>query len=84
MCFPGSGKESDCNAGYMGSTPGSGRSPGKKKITTHSSILAWRTPWTEETVGLQSIGLQRVRHNFEFRQQYILRFYSTDSIFLDI
>jgi len=31
--------------------------------TTHSSILAWRIPWTEEAFGLQSIGLQRVRHN---------------------
>ena len=31
-------------------------------MTTHSSILAWRIPQTEEPVGLQSIGLQRVRH----------------------
>ena len=30
---------------------------------THSSILAWRIPWTEETGGLQSMRLQRVRHN---------------------
>ena len=30
-----------------------------KGMTTHSSILAWRIPWTEEFVGLQSIGLQR-------------------------
>ena len=30
---------------------------------THSSILAWRIPWTEEPGGLQSIGLQRVRHD---------------------
>ena len=30
---------------------------------THSSILAWRIPWTEEPGGLQSMGLQRVRHN---------------------
>ena len=30
-----------------------------KGMTTHSSILAWRIPWTEELVGLQSIGLQR-------------------------
>ena len=29
----------------------------------HSSILAWRIPWTEGPGGLQSIGLQRVRHN---------------------
>ena len=32
-------------------------------IATHSSILAWRIPWTEETGGLQSIGSQRVRHD---------------------
>ena len=32
--------------------------------TTHSSILAWRIPWTEEPGGLQSMGLQRVRHDF--------------------
>ena len=33
-------------------------------ILTHSSVLAWETPWTEEPGGLQSIGLQRVRHNW--------------------
>ena len=55
----------------------------EKKITSRSSILASRTPWTEETVGLQSIGLQRVRHDFELRQQNILRFYSMDIMFLD-
>ena len=32
-------------------------------MVTHSSILAWRIPWTEEPGGLQSRGLQRVRHN---------------------
>ena len=31
---------------------------------THSSILAWRIPWTEESGGLQSMGLQRVRHDW--------------------
>ena len=34
--------------------------PLEKGRTSHSSILAWRILWTEETVGLQSIGLQRV------------------------
>ena len=34
--------------------------PLKKEIATHSSILAWRIPWTEETGRLQSIGSQRV------------------------
>ena len=33
-------------------------------IATHSSILAWRIPWTEETGGLQSIGSQRVGHDW--------------------
>ena len=32
-------------------------------MTTHSSILAWRLPWTEEPGGLQSIGLQRIGHD---------------------
>ena len=34
-----------------------------KGLATHSSILAWRMPWTEEPGGLQSMGSQRVRHN---------------------
>ena len=37
--------------------------PLEKEIMTHSSILAWRIPWTEEPGGLQSMGLQRVRHD---------------------
>ena len=36
--------------------------PLEKGIATHSSILAWRIPWTEEPGGLQSMGWQRVRH----------------------
>ena len=32
-------------------------------VAAHSSILAWRIPWTEEAGGVQSIGLQRVGHN---------------------
>ena len=38
-------KESTCNARYLGSIPGLGRSPGEGKVT-HSSIPAWRIPWT--------------------------------------
>jgi len=41
--------------------PGLGRSL-ERRMATHSSILAWRTPWTEERGGLQSMGLQRVGH----------------------
>ena len=37
--------------------------PLKEEMATHSSILAWKIPWTEEPGGLQSIGLQRVRHD---------------------
>ena len=37
--------------------------PLEKKMATHSSILAWRIPWTEEPSGLQSIELQRVGHD---------------------
>ena len=37
--------------------------PLEKEMATHSSILAWRIPWTEEPAGLQSIGLQRVGHD---------------------
>ena len=33
----------------------------EKEMATHSSIPAWRIPWTEEPGGLQSMGLQRVR-----------------------
>ena len=35
--------------------------PLEKEMATHSSILTWRIPWTAETGGLQSMGLQRVR-----------------------
>ena len=34
--------------------------PLEKKMATHSSILAWKTPWTEEPGGLQSMGSQRM------------------------
>ena len=37
--------------------------PLEKGIATHSSILAWRIPWTEELGGLQSMGSQRVGHD---------------------
>ena len=37
--------------------------PQEKGMSTNASILAWRTPWTEEPGGLQSKGPQKVRHN---------------------
>ena len=54
-------KNPSANAGdkrATGLSPGSGRFL-EEGMTTHSSILAWRIPWTEEPGGLQSIGLQR-------------------------
>ena len=64
MGFPGGsdGKESACNAEDLDSILGWERSPGEGKAT-HSSILAWRTPWTKEPDGLQSMGSQRVGHD---------------------
>ena len=37
--------------------------PLEENIETHSSILAWRIPWTEEPGGLQSVRLQRVKYD---------------------
>ena len=37
--------------------------PLEKEMATHSSILAWKIPWTEEPGGLQSMGSQRVGHD---------------------
>ena len=64
MGFPGGsdGKESSCNVGVLGLILGSGRSPGEGNAT-HSSLLAWRIPWTEEPGRLQSMGSQRVRRD---------------------
>ena len=61
--FPGSsdGKKSACNARNLGLTAGSA-DPLEKGMAAHSSVLAWRIPWTEQPGGLQSMGSQRVRH----------------------
>ena len=61
--FPGgsNSEESAWNAEALGSNPRMGESL-EEGMATHSSILAWRIPWTEEPGGLQSIGLKRVRH----------------------
>ena len=50
-------KESACRAGDLGSILGLRRSPGEGN-GTHSSVLAWRFPWTEEPGRQQSMGLQ--------------------------
>ena len=43
----------------------------EKGLTTHSSILAWKIPQTEEPGGLQSMGLQRIRHGLATKQQQV-------------
>ena len=57
-----SGKESACNAGEAGLTR-SLEDPLEEGMATHSIILAWRIPWTEEPGKLQSIGSRRARHD---------------------
>ena len=41
----------------------------EEEMATHSSILTWKIPWTEEPGKLQSMGLQTVRHNWATKQQ---------------
>ena len=43
--------------------------PLEKGMATHSSVLAWRIPRTEQPGGLQSMGLQRIRHDLATKQQ---------------
>ena len=54
-----SGKESACQC----------RRHGFDHWLTHSSILAWEMSWTEKPCGLQSMGLQRIRHDLVTKQQ---------------
>ena len=64
------GKEPTCNARDLGSNSGLGRSPGEGKAT-HSSILAWRIPWT-----VQSLGSPRVRQDwktFTLKKQFNIK-----------
>ena len=60
QCFLGGSViiESACQIGDMGWEDSL-----EKEMSTHSSTLAWKFPCTEEPGGLQSMGLQRVRHN---------------------
>ena len=58
-------KNTPANVGDVrdtGSIPGLGRCPGEG-MATHSSILAWQIPWTEEPGGLQPMGSQRVGYD---------------------
>ena len=64
-------KNLSANAGDTGSLPGSERSPGEengkkkkeKKMATHTSMLPWEIPWTEEPGGLQSVGSKGVGYD---------------------
>ena len=64
--FPGSSddKESACNAGYLISMPGLGRSL-EKGTVTHSSILAWRSPWTDHGVAKSRTQLSIFHFHFQ-------------------
>ena len=64
MGFPSGldGKESACNAGDLVTSLGQ-EDPLKKGMASHSRILAWRIPQTEEPGGLQSMGWLRVKHD---------------------
>ena len=46
--------------------------PLEKEMATHSSILAWIIPWTEEPGELQSMGMQRVRNDWVTKQQILI------------
>ena len=47
--------------------------PLEKAMETHSSILVWKIPWTEESNGLQSVGWQRVRHDWAANFRFTFR-----------
>ena len=65
MGFPSGSvvKNLPASAEDTGSIPGSGRFP-EEGSDNPLQYFAWKIPWTEEPVGLQSIGLQRVGHNW--------------------
>ena len=66
MGFPGGGSdgnESACSAENLGWILGQ-EDPLEKRMATHSSTFAWRIPWTGESAGLESMGSQRIRHNW--------------------
>ena len=62
--FPGGSDSKESPVMQETSVPPLGwEDPLEKAMATHSSILAWEIPWTEEPGGLESMGSQRVRHN---------------------
>ena len=64
------GKEPTCNAGDLGSIPGSGRSAGEG-YGTHCSLLAWSIPWTEEPGVLQRVRYNQVTNTLTFSMVWI-------------
>ena len=62
-------KNMPANAGVWVQSLGQ-EDPLEKKMATHSSILVWRIPWTEEPVRIQPTVLQRVGHNVVTKQQH--------------
>ena len=63
----------------------------EKEIATHSSILAWKIPWTEEPDGLQFMGLQESdmtqqlnHHHIGYIKENILIFCSMDNLFISV
>ena len=69
------GKESACNAGALGR-----EDPLEKGVATHSSVLTWKILWTEEPGGPQSMGSQRVGHNWATNTQKIWEHFSKENI----
>ena len=74
--FPGGSdsKESACNAGDLGLIPGQ-EDPLEKGMATHFSFLAWKIPLTDETDGLQSMGPQKVRHDWANKNFHLASFF---------
>ena len=62
--FPGDsdGKESACHAGDSDSIPTHWEDPVEKGMATHSSILAWRIPWTEQENSMERTAWQAIAH----------------------
>ena len=52
------------------------KDPLEESMATHSSILAWRIPWTGEPGGLQSVGSQRVRHDWAWAYRFVWQDYT--------
>ena len=63
-------KNLPANARDAGSIPG-WEDPLEKEMATHSSILAWEIPWTEEPSRLQSMGRKEVGHDLATKQQVV-------------